>query len=650
MLHQRRMIAMGKLLVDASLVAAAFCVAFVIRFEGDIPAAFAQAMLLYLPVVLIAKLALLMGAGQFRSPWRYVSLRDSIGIFNMLAGVTLAMLLWVYLRRALPFVGAHAEVFVLPAGVLILDLALCCLGLLGVRAATRLICEKWEQRRLQPGSTQRIPTLLYGAGRAGALVAKEILSRPDSGIQLIGFLDDDEHLHGMRVEGLPVLGAASELHDIAKQYLVRQVIISIATAQEKSVPRIARLCEENGLSAKIIPSLHEILEGKLNVSKFREVSIEDLLRRSPIHLDNTEVEKIVRDRTVLVTGAGGSIGSELCRIIARLGPAKLVLVEQAENSLFHIHMALVNAHPDLLIVPCIADICDENRMDTVFADHRPSLVLHAAAHKHVPMMEWNPGEAIKNNVLGTRALAMLADAWQVERFVMISTDKAVNPTSVMGVSKRVAELLVQSFGQKSSTRFMIVRFGNVLGSAGSVIPIFQKQIQQGGPVTVTHPDMKRYFMTIPEACQLVLQAGSMGKGGELFILDMGEPVKIVDLARDLIRLSGLVPDKDIEIRFTGLRPGEKLFEELSLNDEDLLKTANPRIFIGKVKAPSLHWIGDKVDELGDLAIDGNFGRIFGKLKEIVPEFQTLVIRTEPVAKESFKTTTTHEHSAPACSS
>ena len=484
------------------------------------------------------------------------------------------------------------------------------------------------------------------------MVAKEILARPDSGIDLVGFLDDDEQLFGMVVEGLAPCwpSGAADLDGAAKRYRVRQVIITIANAQEKVVPRIARLCEQNGLPTKIIPPLHEIVEERINLAKIREVSIEDLLRRSArVHLDLSDIERIVKNQVVLVTGAGGSIGSELCRIIARLRPATLVLVEQAENSLFHVHMALVEDFPNLHVVPCIADICDEGRMDAIFAEWRPPLVFHAAAHKHVPMMEWNPGEAIKNNVLGTKTIANLADAWQVERFVMISTDKAVNPTSVMGVSKRVAELFIQSFAQKSSTSFMTVRFGNDLGSAGSVIPIFQRQIASGGPVTVTHPEMKRYFMTIPEACQLVLQAAALGKGGELFILDMGEPVKIVDLARDLIRLSGLLPDRDVAIRFTGLRPGEKLFEELSLGEEETLKTTHPRIFIGKVKAPNLPWISNLMDDLEDLAIAHDIGRIYIKLKEIVPQYQC-----RPASAEDAKATAPfvgpHDNSVPTFSS
>ena len=631
MIHSPRWNRLGKLGVDASVLAAAYFLAYALRFEAGVPAAYAEGMVFYFPIVLILKLAVLAYAGRFRSPWRYINLRETVRIFAALAGVTVLLLSWLPIRAGLPIEALQVEATVIPVGVIFLDLMISFFGLVGIRAAARLLHETREFWALGKTAQDRVPTLLYGAGRAGALVAKEIMARPDSGIQLIGFLDDDEHLRGMQVESLPVLGGAGDLERVARRHQVRQVIITIASDQDQVIPRIARLCESNGLRTKVIPPFHEIVAG-VNLSRLREVSIEDLLRRSPVQLDNTEIAKLVRNQVVLVTGAGGSIGSELCRILAALRPATLVLVDQAENSLFHIHMSLVQAFPGLHLVPCIADICDEGRMDAIFRDWRPPLVFHAAAHKHVPMMEWNPGEAVKNNVLGTRTIAMLADAWQVERFVMISTDKAVNPTSVMGVSKRVAELFIQAFSQTSSTRFMTVRFGNVLGSAGSVIPIFQKQIAAGGPVTVTHPEMKRYFMTIPEACQLVLQAGAMGEGGELFILDMGEPVKIVDLARDLIRLSGLVPHEDIEICFTGLRPGEKLFEELSLGEEDALKTKHPRIFIGQVKSPSLVWISAMIEELSDAATVADAEAILAKFKEIVPEYQHLSVRQDAPAK------------------
>jgi FlaA1/EpsC-like NDP-sugar epimerase len=646
MFRTRQLQSLGKLFTEACIVSVAFCLAFVLRFEGALPADFADAMIWYLPFVLVIKLAVLAGMGRFKAPWRFVNLKEAVRLFTWMWGVSMLLFIWTQVRDYLHWDWAHD--LVLPVGVIIFDLVLCFLGLVGVRSLVRLVSEKREHRAIVKTTGDRVPTLLYGAGRAGAMVAKEILARPDSGIHLVGFLDDDEHLFGMAVEGLPVLGCACYLDRVIQRHGIRQVIITIANGQEEATPRIARLCEKAGLKTKIIPPLHEIVAGRINLGRLREISIEDLLRRDPIRLEMGEIEKIVKDQVVLVTGAGGSIGSELCRIIARLGPATLVLVEQAENSLFHVHNSLIEANPDLHVVPCIADICDEARMDAIFAEWRPPLVFHAAAHKHVPMMEWNPGEAVKNNILGTKTIATLADAWQVERFVMISTDKAVNPTSVMGVSKRVAELFIQSFAQKSSTSFMTVRFGNVLGSAGSVIPTFQRQIAAGGPVTVTHPEMQRYFMTIPEACQLVLQAAAMGQGGELFILDMGQPVKIVDLARDLIRLSGLTPDEDVEIRYTGLRPGEKLFEELSLGEEDTMKTRHPRIFIGKVKAANFHWLSNLIDDLDESAVAHDVARIYSKLKEIVPEYHCNHTRQEVRTKAPV--VGSHDSSMPAYSS
>jgi FlaA1/EpsC-like NDP-sugar epimerase len=623
MIAQRRMIGFCKMIADAGILVTAFWFAFLVRFEGAIPDPFLRVMLLYLPFALATKLLILGVAGEFKASWRYTGLRETIRIWCCLALGAIPLLICRQLRD----VGAE-WLRILPVGVILLDIVLSFLGLLAARTLVRVASERIERRKGTRSPSRRVPTLLIGAGSAGALVAKEILARPDTGIHLVGFLDDDESLRGLHIMGRPVLGTTADLQRVLERHDVGQAIITIARAPAVAIRRIARLCEANGLATRIIPPLHELVENGISLSKIRDVSIEDLLRRSPVQLDVGEVAEIVTGHCVMVTGAGGSIGSELCRIIALLRPARLVLVDQAEPNLFHIHSQLAEQHAEIEIVPCIADICDEARMDAIFADYRPRLVLHAAAHKHVPMMEWNPGEAVKNNVVGTRTIATLAAAWEVQRFVMISTDKAVNPTSVMGVSKRVAELVIQGLAQESSTRFMTVRFGNVLGSTGSVIPIFQRQIARGGPVTVTHPEMKRYFMTIPEACQLVLQAAAMGKGGELFILDMGEPVKIVDLARDLIRLSGLRPDEDVEIHFTGLRPGEKLFEELSLGEEEALKTKHPRIFIGKVRVPELDWINRVVDDLHTLALGCEVIDIHRKFKEIVPEYQSGVLRQE----------------------
>lgn len=622
----------GKTLLDFAVLTTAFCVAFLLRFEGNLPERAVKALAAYLPCVVIGKLMLLTFGGRQRLTWRYTSLRDALLILNWLAAATLGMLFWRLATEWRLFGIENPFGASLPLGVILLDLALSFLGLSAVRVAVRLWCETHERRDAIRKRPRCVRTLLVGAGRAGAMVAKEIAARPDTGIHAVGFLDDDDALLGMEVSGVSVLGNISQLESIARKHHVKQVLITIPGGPGETIRRITQACEACGLATKIIPSLSELMEGRINLSRIREVAIEDLLRRSPVMLDNVKISELVQNQTVMVTGAGGSIGSELCRIIATLKPRTLILVERAENSLFHVHRGLLESKPELDVVPCIADICDRKRMESIFSEYRPSLLLHAAAHKHVPMMEWNPCEAVKNNIQGTRTLASMADDWGVERFVMISTDKAVNPTSVMGVSKRIAELLIQSYAEFACTRFMTVRFGNVLGSAGSVVPIFQQQIARGGPVTVTHPEMKRYFMTIPEACQLVLQAASMGKGGEIFILDMGEPVKIVDIARDLIRLSGLAPDRDIKIHFTGIRPGEKLFEELFLGEENAMKTRHPRIFIGQHQTIDWRLLDRQLNELCRLIDNPDRSRILDKFKQIVPEYAYQHVRQDAKAE------------------
>jgi FlaA1/EpsC-like NDP-sugar epimerase len=421
---------------------------------------------------------------------------------------------------------------------------------------------------------------------------------------------------------LPVLGTTNDLAEIAERKRIARVLITIANARGANIRRITELCRDARLDTKIIPGIYEIVGEKVNLSRIREVAIEDLLGREPVQLDEHVIGEALCSRVVLVTGAGGSIGSELCRQVCRFGPQRVLLVERFENALFEIHRELTEAFPTLQIDPCIADVTDATRMAQLFANYRPDIVFHAAAHKHVPMMEWNPGEAIKNNIGGTRVVADLSDQHGVQRFVLISTDKAVNPTSVMGATKRVAEIYLQALSSRSETKFVTVRFGNVLGSNGSVIPIFRSQIAKGGPVTVTHPDMKRFFMTIPEAAQLVLQAGAMGDGGEIFILDMGEPVRIVDLARDLVTLSGLRPDEDIEIKFSGVRPGEKLYEELASDAENADKTKHPKIFTGRIKTHAWDAVQIGVEALLDLASGHALDRVRAALRELVPEYQT----------------------------
>lgn len=430
--------------------------------------------------------------------------------------------------------------------------------------------------------TGDIKVLIIGAGNCGTMVAKEIKQcKYINNSYPIGFIDDDIQKRNSRVVGLQVLGNRNAIKDVVKHYEVNHIIIAMPSASRKIIAEIVNICKETSCELKLVPNLNDIIQGKVAVSQVRNVEVEDLLGRTPISIDLEGIANYVEDKVVLVTGAGGSIGSELCRQIAPFKPRILILLGHGENSIYHIDMELGKRFPTLNRVPVIADVKNREDIMAVFNKYKPQVVFHAAAYKHVPLMEQNPQQAVMNNIFGTKHVAEVSDLYNVERFVLISTDKAVNPTSVMGASKRVAEIIVQTVSIESTTRFSAVRFGNVLGSRGSVIPKFKTQIAEGGPVTVTHPDMIRYFMTIPEASQLVVQAGAFTKRGEIFILDMDKPVSIYQLAKDLIRLSGLEPNVDIDIQFTGLRPGEKLFEELLTDEEGLSATKNNRIFIGK---------------------------------------------------------------------
>ena len=603
-----------QIVLDSTALSIAYWLAFLFRFEFDIPSSQLPLILVNWPLVVTFQYASLYAFGVPRMSWRYIMMRDTIRIG---LAVTAASMVLVLMRFSLERF-TNTRLFLIPLGVLAMNYVLSFIGLVGSRATWRLRGEGIDRRKRALEGEQH-DVILIGAGEAGVVVTRELASRPDLGLRPIGFLDDDPLKANTRIGGLPILGRTEDVAAIAARKRVSRVLITIANASGQQIRRIAELCRHANLDTKIIPGIYEIVGNKVNLSRIREVAIEDLLGREPVSLDEDIIGATMRSRTVLVTGAGGSIGSELCRQICRFGPERLVLVERYENALFEIHRELTAAFPHVPIEPRVADVCDLQRMTQIFESDKPGLVFHAAAHKHVPMMEWNPGEAVKNNVGGTRAVADLADRYGVERFVLVSTDKAVNPTSVMGATKRIAEIYLQSLSQRSSTRFVTVRFGNVLGSAGSVIPIFREQIAKGGPVTVTHPEMRRYFMTIPEASQLVLQAGAMGDGGEIFILDMGEPVKIVDLARDLISLSGLRPDEDIEIRFSGVRPGEKLFEELSTGSEAADKTRHPKVFIGRI-APQGEAISQAVASLCESVAAADAEQLRATIGEIVPEY------------------------------
>jgi len=609
-----------QILLDLVALALAFGLAFVIRFDSDVPGDMVQRCLLLLPYVVALEYGCLHLFDVPKFAWRYIGLREVVRILQALAFAS-AVLLAVRLAAGQlgPSVKFLRQVFV-PAGALAINFIVGFCAIVGIRSLRRVWVERAGKSSRSEAAHPTLPTMLIGAGHEGLLVAKELEARPQLGMRPVGFLDDDPLKLGTMVHGVPVVGKTAQLAEQCKEKGATQVLITMAGASGKDIRRIVRLAEEASLPAKIIPGLHEIVGGSVDLS-VRNVAIEDLLRRDPVRLDEDAIAKSVRDRVVLVTGAGGSIGSELCRQLCGFGPRELVLVEQAENALFEVHRELLTSFPKVRLIPAIADICDAPRMEAIMGRHRPSMVMHAAAHKHVPMMEWNPGEAVKNNVFGTKTVADLADRYGTERFVLVSTDKAVNPTSIMGATKRVAELYVQALSATSRCKYAAVRFGNVLGSAGSVIPIFQQQIAQGGPVTVTHREMRRYFMTIPEASQLVLQAAAMGQGTEIFILDMGEPVLISDLAEDLIRLSGLRPGEDIEIQFTGMRPGEKLFEELSVADEAAEKTYHPKIFVGRLEARPLETMERHLGRLAQAAESADLMTIRSAIKSIVPELE-----------------------------
>jgi FlaA1/EpsC-like NDP-sugar epimerase len=566
-------------LADIGIMSAAFLIAYLPSLNIQLGEFYFQTAITQLPFVVFIQFSSLFLVGAYSIIWRYVSLED-IKAFLKAAAISGVILIAVRLLLSL----TNFNLWQVPISVILIDTLLAFGGLLGLRVLRRFAYEFGEKRNFT-GVKRRLKrkaTLFVGAGRIGAIAVRDVLGRADAEFEVRGFVDDDRHKKGGSVNGVKVLGTTKDLARLVDELNIEQVVIAIDQAQGKEIRRILDLCREIPVKTRIVPSLHEIVHGRVQISRIRDVEIEDLLGREPVQLDDKNLHEFLTDKVVMVTGAGGSIGSELIRQLAEFKPQLILLVERAEYMLFQIERELAKDFSETRFLPLLADIADAPRMREIFAEYAPQVVFHAAAHKHVPLMEVNPAEAIKNNIFATKLIGDLAGEAGVKDFVLISTDKAVNPTSIMGASKRIAEIVLQSLNQKYETRFMAVRFGNVLGSAGSVVPIFREQIRQGEPITVTHKDMTRYFMTIPEASQLVLQAGALGRGGEIFILDMGEPIKILDLAEDMIRLSGLEPYEDVDIVFTGIRDGEKLFEELEITGENLLKTEHPKIFIGKI--------------------------------------------------------------------
>ena len=597
--------------VDALLIAASLFLSYALRFNTLDLGAHLPQIVTILPLMLAVRLSIFAVMGLYRGMWRFTGMRD---LLSILKAVTISSGLTV----ALLFLAFRLEEY--PRSVFIIDWFVVMVLAGGVRFAYRFL----REGRPRPGAFPSIAArnvLIVGAGRTGEMILREILGNYRLNYVPIGFVDDDRKKRNRTIHGYRVLGNTREIPDIVKKYGITEVFLAIPTASGAAKRRIMLTCKRAGIRSKTLPAVSEILSGSARVSMFREFQIEDLLGREPAQLDSASIREYLRDKTVLITGAGGSIGSELCRQVAQFSPKRLVLLERSEFNLYQIHMNLLELFPEVQVLAVIGDILNQDRVERTFAKFMPDVVFHAAAYKHVPLMEMNPREALWNNIHGTSIVARCAHTYGVRKFVMVSTDKAVSPTNIMGVSKRIAELICQGIGSISKTQFVTVRFGNVLNSVGSVIPLFKQQIEKGGPVTVTHPDIYRYFMTISESVQLIMQAGAMGMGGELFILDMGEPVRIVDLARDLISLSGLDPDKDIKIIFTGLRPGEKLYEELLTAGEEIKSTLHEKIKVADSEYIDWPTLLVKVEILLESLRSGFSRDIVQKLKEIVPEFQ-----------------------------
>lgn len=552
----------------------------------------------------------------YKRIWRYLSIGDLFLIAEVVTSGIFGTVLYLNWVKGIAF----------PRTVVALTwfFSLALVG--GSRLVWRLYCER--KGTLDRGQ-ERI--LIVGAGDAGEVISREIIRRPDLG-KLVGFVDDDKEKIGKRIHNREVFGSVKEINNILKKEEINTVIIAIPTAKGKEIKRIIDNIKNKKVKIKILPGLYELVDGKVSVSRIRNIRIEDLLGREPVDLNLEEISGYLEGKRVMVTGGGGSIGGELARQICRFRPRSLILLDHSENGLFHINLELEGkwsgageeAGVEMEVVPVVADIRNRDKMNKIFKKYMPEVVFHAAAHKHVPMMEYHPDEAVMNNIIGTKNVVELAERYGVERVVMISTDKAINPTSVMGASKQVAEMVVKDLGSKSNTIFVAVRFGNVLESNGSVVPMFKQQIAEGGPVTVTDRKIKRYFMTLPEASQLVIQAGALGKGGEVFVLDMGEPIKVLDLAKELIRLSGLEVGEDIDIKIVGLRPGEKMFEEILTEEERsgvLGDSGHEKIFIAKVEEVDGEKLGKDIKELEVLAKEMDAEGIVRKLQEIVPSYK-----------------------------
>jgi FlaA1/EpsC-like NDP-sugar epimerase len=600
----------GLVALDIILLNAAVLLSFFVVYEGSIPFEVKNNLFLFCAVFTLTGIPVYYMFQLYNSLWKYASINELIMI--VFACATAVMLAYIFCSILL---------FPIPLSTYLLYCFFSMLFIGTIRLNYRLL------RRLRiimsgNGANGCKRVMIVGAGEVGAMVIKELNNHPEMGLKPVAATDDDKAKHKSKILGVPVYGDRKSIQKVAEQEDVDEIIVAIPSAPKDEIRKILHECKKTRCKLKTLPGMYELIDGKVTIKHIRDVQIEDLLGRETVKVNIEETSQHLKDQVVLVTGGGGSIGSELCRQIARFNPKKLLILDIYENSTYMLHRELLKHYPHLNQEVIIASIQDRPMMEVIFKRYRPQIVFHAAAHKHVPLMEKNPTEAIKNNVFGTMNVAECADKYGAKRFVLISTDKAVNPTNIMGATKRVAEMIIQSMDTNSDTEFVAVRFGNVLGSNGSVIPIFKKQIEEGGPVTVTHPEVNRYFMTIPEAVQLVIQAGAMAKGGEIFVLDMGESVKIVDLARDLIRLSGLEPDVDIKIEFTDLRPGEKLYEELLTAEEGLTSTKHEKIFVGKPVYNDIHSLKKELDNLKRIIMGTGEG-LMEYIERLVPTYKPM---------------------------
>ena len=605
--------------VDCIGIVAAVWLSFYLRFETLDAFQFIQTWDVYLPLLLLVRPVVFYLFGLYGRLWRYGSVQE---ILDVLVAVMTGSIVVAFLM--LGIIMPLQIVVGFPRSILILETILTLFISGGARLMPRILASqnpsgKGVVRSNDGGQPQRV--LIAGSGDAGAMVVREIRANPGIALMPVAFVDDDGQKHGLSLHGVPIMGSCDNIPEIVRKQRANLVVIAMPSASGKVIRKIVRTCQDANVPCQTVPGLYDLITGEQQVSDLRNVRVEDLLRRQPVAIDLSEVEGFLEGKRVVITGAGGSIGSELSRQVAKFRPESILLFEIAENQLFSVHNHLAERFPEIRFIPTIGDVRNRTRVTRIFDEYKPEVVFHAAAHKHVPLMEMNPQEAVANNIFGTQNIIEAALKMGTRHFVLVSTDKAVMPSSAMGVSKRVAELLTQQAAYNNGSAFVAVRFGNVLGSSGSVIPLFQEQIAKGGPVRVTDPEAERYFMTAQEAVSLILQAAAIGRGGELFVLDMGEAVKIVDLAHDLIRLSGLEPGRDIDIVFTRLRPGEKLREELFAPWQEKVGTKHKDIYVALDPPPEGLKLEEHVEELRRLLETGEGSRLKRKLKEIVPEYQ-----------------------------